>query len=417
MSLDQTQPSSLDIEPLAVQPPPDSESAGGRAACHAVEVAGHELTIFEETTPLINRMVADIRAAKSRVWMESYIFAGDAAGRAIADALIDRARAGLDVRLMYDAVGSYSTPAALFAEMQSAGVQVHAYRGFWQSLFRWKFLRIFNRRNHRKLLVIDELVSYFGGMNIVDQSRIHSVADVKAQHLPASSGWRDVHVRMVGPRQADLADAMQRLWLKVHRQKGPRWPKWPLAAMLRSIGDSLWFFDSRPTRRYRRPHLVFVSLIREAERDLTLSMAYFVPVGKVRRELVRARKRGVRVRVIIPAESDVKSAQAATRHFYTYLLKRGIRIYERQDQMLHSKVMVVDNRWSIVGSCNLDPRSLRLNLEFLGVIRSAEFAHAIKATCAHEMRNSRRITMDDCYRRHWWQRLVDALAWELRWWL
>jgi cardiolipin synthase len=184
--------------------------------------------------------------------------------------------------------------------------------------------------------------------------------------------------------------------------------------MVRSDEDRFFFFDCRPMFRYRRAQRVFVRLIRRARRTITISMAYFIPFGRVLRELLRARRRGVRIRVIIPAESDVPAVQWATRHFYSRLLKCGIRIYERNDQMLHSKVMVIDDEWSVLGSCNLDPRSLRTNLEFVAVARSRPLAAALSGVCRHEMANSTRVTASHCQNRTCWQRFVDRLAWSFR---
>ena len=121
--------------------------------------------------------------------------------------------------------------------------------------------------------------------------------------------------------------------------------------------------------------------------------------------------------MIVPGQSDVKIVQWACRHFYEYLLKRGIRIYERKDRMLHSKVMVIDGQWSVIGSCNLDARSLRLNLEFFAVIHAPQLALALDAICQEDMRDSVRITAAYCRRRSRWQRLLDRTAWTLRKWL
>ncbi len=177
-------------------------SVNGDDQIGPLTIDGHELRLFTESTPMWQAMVADIRAAKKRVWLESYIYAADAAGKAIADALIDRACAGLDVRLMFDSVGSLSTPAAFFAPLREAGVKVHEFHTLREALWRFALFRVFNQRNHRKLLVVDDQLAYFGGMNIVDQRDLKSVDDTERRHLPASSGWRDVHVRLVGPRQA-----------------------------------------------------------------------------------------------------------------------------------------------------------------------------------------------------------------------
>jgi cardiolipin synthase len=187
--------------------------------------------------------------------------------------------------------------------------------------------------------------------------------------------------------------------------------------MVSSGSDDLWFFDTRPTFKNRRAHRMLVPLIRMARHDITVSMAYFIPIGRVLRELTRARRRGVKIRVIIPGQSDVRAVQWATRYFYKFLLSRGFQIYERKDLMLHSKVMVVDCRWSVIGSCNLDPRSLRLNLEFLSVGQSRKLAAGVLKICRFEMRNSRRVRLEHYERRTLSQRILDRSAWAFRRWL
>ena len=133
--------------------------------------------------------------------------------------------------------------------------------------------------------------------------------------------------------------------------------------------------------------------------------------------LLRAPRRDVRVRVVSPGESDVPVVQCATRHLYNRLLRRRVRIYERQGHMLHSKVMVVDDEWSVVGSCNLDARSLYLNHEFVAVVRSPALAKLLNTIVDGEIAHSERIRYKEYRERSWWRRVVNRLAWLLRWWL
>src|SRR5262249_35925014 len=131
-----------------------------------IPVAGHELTIFDQSLPMIAALVRDIESARQRVWVESYIFLDDVAGSSVAEALKERARSGVDVRVLYDAVGSQTTPSAFFRDMAEAGVQVHAFHTVWEALYRFSLLRVLNRRNHPKLVVIDDRVAYFGVLNL-----------------------------------------------------------------------------------------------------------------------------------------------------------------------------------------------------------------------------------------------------------
>lgn len=379
-----------------------------------VRVAGQDLWLFVELEPLIAAMAADIRQARRRVWLESYMFADDSAGRAIAEALIERARAGLDVRVIYDAIGSQATPSAFFAKLAEAGVQLHAHHTIWETLFKKFSWSLLNRRNHRKTLVVDEHIGYFGGMNLIDPVDAAS----KGERVPISAGWRDVHVRLLGPQTRELADSYERSWRREHHQP----TRWRSRAYRRgrlpfTEPEVIRFFDSGPGFKNSRAGRVFARLMRRARNEILLSMAYFIPSGRVLRELLRARKRGVRIRVVVPKDNDVKVVQYALRHLYIKLLKRGIEIYEREDCMLHSKAMVVDDNWSIVGSCNLDPRSLEINYEILAAIRSVPFAAELRKICEHEIAHSSRVTLEQCNDRTWRQRLIDRLCYSLRAWL
>jgi cardiolipin synthase len=395
------------------QPTPD----GGKVPAESwhVQVAGHELRIFVESMPLIRAMVEDIRAAKERVWLEAYIFLDDAAGREVAEALKDRATAGLDVRVLYDALGSVTTAGAFFRDLEQAGVKVHAFHSLWEAFRRSKVLRILNRRNHRKLLIVDDTAAYFGGMNVVDQSSMRTIEH--AERVPTSAGWRDVHVRLAGPQLGEVAESFDRSWRRAHGHRVSRRPLAYRQAQLVEGSETIQFFDSGPGLTHTRAARVFNRLIRRATRTLTLSMAYFLPVGRVLRELLGAHRRGVLIRVVVPGQSDVKLVQHATRYLYRQLLRRRFHIFERQIHMLHSKVMVVDGEWAVVGSSNLDARSLWINHEFLAVVHSRTFAKTLNEIIKYEIERSERITLRSCLRLTRWQRLMHRLAWSLRWWL
>jgi cardiolipin synthase A/B len=381
-----------------------------------IEAAGHEWTIFVESALLIRAMVRDIQSAQQRVWVEIYIFEDDALGVAIAEALKERARSGLDVRVLYDAIGSQRASAAFFCDMEQAGVQVHAFHTFWEALWRLHIFQVLNRRNHRKLMVIDDCIAYFGGMNLFDQSSAVGVEHSGA--FPGSIGWRDVHVRLSGPQQSEVADSFEHSWRRAHRQRVKRRPADYRKAKLASLGEEyIQFFDSGPGRTHTRAARVFAQLFGVARLNILMSMAYFLPVGTVLRDLLRAHRRGVWIRVVVPGESDVPLVQCATRHLYGQLLRRRFHIYERQVHMLHSKVMVVDDEWTLLGSSNLDSRSLWLNLEFLAVVRSRALAQAMKRIILYEIECGRRIHIREYVQRCWWRWLIDRMAWSFRWWL
>jgi cardiolipin synthase len=263
-------------------------------------------------------------------------------------------------------------------------------------------------------MVVDETAAYFGGMNFVDN--VENVERQKQERRPASSGWRDVHVRLNGAQIVELAESFERSWKRAHGEEIEQRPKAYCRANMAAGNESIRFFDSGPGNRFSRAARVYSTLLAHAREAVYISMAYFIPVGKVFRAMARARKRRVRFRIVVPGKSDVKIVQHATRFLYRWLLRRGFRVYERQGRMLHSKLMVVDNQWTVVGSCNIDPRSLFTNLEFLCVVRSEKLARMMIEICQSEIAASRRIRGEEC-RQNWWQRLKNRFAWQLRWWL
>ena len=401
--------------PDLLRPDHSGVPATGNAA-FPTTVAGNGLSLYLETPEFVDALLRDIRAATRRVWIETYIFLNDAVGNRIAEALAEQARAGIDVRVIYDALGSQTTPTAFFRKMERAGVRVHCFHSFAEAFYRLSMVfHVLNRRNHRKLAVVDDRVAYFGGMNLVDT--ISAAAVRSAERLIPSAGWRDVHVRLEGPQQAEVAESFDRSWRRGDREKLARRPRAYRRGFLASGDESIQFFDSGPGLRNSRAARIFLRLIRNARHTIRLSMAYFVPVGRILRALLQARRRGVRIEVVVPGDSDVKVVQYASQHLYHQLLKRRFRIYERHSSMLHGKVMVVDDQWTVVGSCNLDARSLWINREFLAVIHSPHFAARMSEVIRYEQTHSRRITLREWSQQSCTHRTLCRLAWMLRWWL
>ncbi|MHB1768305.1 MAG: phospholipase D-like domain-containing protein, partial [Phycisphaerae bacterium] len=318
----------------------------GAVAC--VEVAGHTLELFTQTHLLFEAMLADIAAAKKRVWLETYIFSDDLASHAIADALQRRARDGLDVRLLYDALGSQHTDPAIFKTMSAAGVQVHAYHRIKEALRSIAAFIILNRRDHRKLLVVDDRCAYFGGMNIHDHGHLFRASPTDTSVDPAAA-WRDLHVRLTGPQQVEVADSFERSWMHAKGEKMTRRPSAYRRAQLSQTDESIHFFDTGPGLKFSRAPRVFRRLLRGSNRSVVLAMAYFIPVGRVMREIARARRRNVHVHVLVPSMTDVPIAQYGAWYLYRKLLRLGIRLYERKNRVMHTKTIVVDRQWTLVG--------------------------------------------------------------------
>lgn len=374
-----------------------------------VQVAGNVLSLLTSSSSQLDAYTADIETATRSIDLEAYIFADDPFGRRMIDLLSRKAKTGVRVRVLVDAVGSLATDESLFTPLLDCGGQVHIYRPVTGIFSRWYFVSWFNRRDHRKLLVVDGKVGYFGGMNIVDTAH----PDPFTPSLPhISGGWKDVQVRAEGPIVEDLSTAFDRLWRKVVHKEKIRWPKWPTPP--RPGKEAIALFDSFPAIRFRRPDTILVPLLSAARERIVVSMAYFVPIRQLLRTLAEARDRGVCVEVFVPTDSDVPAVLWATRHLAAWLLGRGIAIHERSGPMLHSKLVRIDDDLAIVGSCNLDPRSLRDNLELFAVIRSREFARLCDEILADDRRASQLVEPEHLAARPWWIRWRDWLAWRFR---
>jgi cardiolipin synthase len=289
--------------------------------------------------------------------------------------------------------------------MHASGIKVLPFRPFkiTGSLGR-VFVRMF-RRNHRKALVVDGLVGFTGGLNISDDYA--SLED-------GGRGWRDTHVRIVGPS----AQALERLFLNtwaVNRGPTPRLERFrrPMAAgheRVRIIGND-FALDRKDIRR------AYLDAFSHAQHTIFLTHSYFLPPAKVLKAMIRASRRGVRVAVILAAATDVKLLLFAARGLYGRLLKNRVEVYEWQGRVLHAKTAVVDTRWSTVGSTNLDAQSLRQNLEVNAVFLDTPLAQSIEQLFLDDLTHCERITFDTVRGYGWVQRLVSWLAYQVRFWL
>jgi cardiolipin synthase A/B len=288
-------------------------------------------------------MYQAIATAQSEILLEMYWFGSDKTGQRFAAALEERARAGVQVRVIYDAVGSWESDSAQFTRLREAGCHVHVYNPVRRWLFR---LGAGNRRDHRKLLVVDGLIGMTGGVNL---------ADPWAPIADGGGGFRDNLVRVEGPSVADMRAIFATVW--PHRLPASPVPA-PLA--VGEVNVSVLANDRR--RQRRRIERAYLRAIRAAQRRVLIENSYFVPSWFVRAALRRAAKRGVDVSVVLPSVSDVPLVQFASRRSYDHLLQAGVKLYEWGQSVLHSKIAVVDD-WCTVGTHNLDYRSWLYNLE------------------------------------------------------
>lgn len=363
-----------------------------------------------------------IRKAQKRICLEIYIFHRDATGRVFADALIERARAGVAVYLLYDSLGS-AEAADYFREMRAVGVKLAEFHPIkpWRCRFSW---RPWNR-DHRKLLIIDDQFCWLGGLNIGDEYAGEWIAGREAclKHL-----MRDQSIGIVGSATRHLMRSYAQTWhyvknggrvsraLYLHKltlgplNKGKRLGKPRRYRKLdqRALQGEFGVLASVPTLASPlRPLLN--DLLKHATKSITIIMAYFAPDDELIVNLCDAAKRGVRVRLILPARSDIHIMVLLARSFYSRLLEAGCEIYERRSAVLHAKGLVVDHRYTMIGSANLDYRSIESNLELSTLIDSPEFAKQFDRLMDHDIRFSRKISANEWRKRPFLDRFVPWL--------
>lgn len=344
-------------------------------------------------------MLDAIAAAREQILLEMYWFDSDATGRRFAAALSDAARRGVEVAVVYDAVGSREADPAMFAELAETGVQVLEYNPLapWKQRFRLDRL---TQRDHRKLLVVDGTVGFTGGINL---------ADPWAPVSDGGAGWRDEMVCVQGPAVRTFSDAFRQTW---RRQGGPslaRAPVGPDDAPTEQLVSVL-----TESARRRAILRAYVHNIYRARRRIWIANSYFVPAPAVLRALRYAARHGLDVRVIVPGRSDVEITRYASRAIWAGLMRRGVRIYEWQGSMLHSKTAVIDGMWSTIGTFNLDYLSLRSNLEINVAVHDPDFGARVEAAFEADFACSHEVDPTTFGIRSVTDRLVEKLGYQLR---
>jgi cardiolipin synthase len=355
-------------------------------------IEGNRIRLYHDGADCLLAMHEAIAAARSEILLEMYWFGSDATGRRFAHALCEQAQRGLCVRVTYDAVGSWESDRAMFTQLRAAGVEVHAYNPLRP--FRFSF-RAGNRRDHRKLLVIDGRLGMTGGVNL---------ADPWAPVSEGGSGFRDNLICIEGPAVAQMRTIFASTW------PDPL-PELAASAAVGQIAVRVLANDERKNRR--RIETAYLRAIRRAKRRVLIENSYFIPGVRLRRALARAAARGVDVRILLPATSDVPGVSFATRRSYGWLLRRGVRLYEWGASVLHSKIAVVDD-WCTVGTHNLDYRSWLYNLEINVSIEQPAIAEELCARIADALAVSVQIERKQWELRPFFQRWLEKLFYRFR---
>jgi cardiolipin synthase len=371
-------------------------------------VPGNAVRLLRDGREAFPAMLEAIAAARRQVLLEMYWFGSDRVGRLFAEELGRASQRGVEVALIYDSVGSIGADPAMFAELEARGARVLEYNPVapWRRRFRLSFTRL-SRRDHRKILVVDGALGFTGGINLADQW-----SPVEEE----GGGWRDDMMQIQGPAVDGLSRCFHRVW---RRHELPPLARLPAPAAL-GTGERLLPVRILGERYFRHRHEIardYASRLYAAQKSAYISNSYFVPDGSVRQALVRAARRGVDVRVIVPAHSDVEAVKFAGRAQYGRLLKAGVRIYEWQEGMFHSKTAVIDRAWCTTGTFNFDYMSLRRNLEVNASVLDAELAAQVEASFCEDLKRTREVNEQDLQFRPLGERLLEAGFYRMRKWL
>jgi cardiolipin synthase len=363
-------------------------------------IAGNRVALLRSGVEYFPALERAIDSAQQEIWLETYIFADDATGRRIAEALARAAQRGVKVRVMVDGWGAkYYLSSALERFMREAGIELLKYR---PEVSAWQFRSHRLRRLHRKLCHVDHRVAFVGGINVIDD-----------MNTPGHTGPRlDFAVSVEGPLLPVVAQTMQRVWALVQLVQfgASQLPLFPERGYAARVGTQTAKFLIRDNLRHRRDiEQAYMAAIRGAKREIVIANSYFFPGITFRRELVEAAARGVAVTLILQAKVEYVLLHFAGRAMYGQLLQAGVVIQEYYKSMLHAKVAVIDDRWATVGSSNIDPYSLLMAREANIVVRDRGFVAELKRELIEIVdKGSQRVIHQDWQSR---SRLYKAAIW------
>lgn len=369
-----------------------------QSTCQAAIHHHNRVEIFTNGAQFYPAMRDAIRSAQASVNLEAYIFhPGDAADMVI-DAMVERAQAGVEVRLVVDSIGSSGLRGPAVRRLVEGGCTVN----FYQPIT-WYRLHRLNNRTHRELLVVDGRLAFTGGAG---------VADWWLKPNGRTASWRDTMARVEGPIVAALQGVFAENWLECCGEilTAPRhFPQLSAAGPTEAM-----LVKSSPSDRATSSRVVFQMLIEGAVSDVDISTPYFLPDRVLRRALVRAAQRGVRVRVVVPGRTtDQRLVRLASRRMYRELLAGGIRIYEYRPSMTHVKSMMVDGVWAVVGTTNVDNRSFEHNDEVNLAFREVAVTERLRRDFEADVAASDEITLDIWRARSPFEKLVGPVCWIL----
>lgn len=384
------------------------------AATGSPLIAGNKVTLLFDGPQTMKAMIAAISAARDNINLETYIFDQDELGMRFADLLIERQRAGVQVNIIYDSVGTLGVPAEFFDRMRQAGIQLVEFNPV-NPLKRFGLWRL-NNRDHRKILVVDGKIGFTGGLNITgnySNSSLFRSRD-RSRNKEEQVGWRDTHIQIEGPAVASLQWLFLDTWVRQRADDPLQRDYFP---PLHVAGDKIVRVLGSEPGGDPTIYKAYVLAIQQARKSIHITTPYFVPDKQIMDALTQAAQRGVDVKMLFPSVSDSNLVLYAGQSFYSELLQHGVGVYQLQVAVLHAKTAVIDGAWSTVGSANIDIRSFLHNSEVNVIVLGTDFGTAMENAFQEDLRDSRQVTAEEWDARPLSQRLKEWAARRLEYWL
>lgn len=377
-------------------------------------MSGNDVRVLIDGPQTYASIETELRQARHHIHVETFIYGADEVGRRFGQLLAQKRKEGVEVRVLYDSIGSMDTPKAFFDELRGQGIEVREFR----PMNPVKNPRIWDiqNRDHRKIIVIDGKVGFTGGINI-DSTYSSASTSRPGPKRGLEDGWRDTHIRLQGP----VVKQLQALFFESWANAGERANITSEADYFpqpRPAGDKLVTIVANDSQSDDRSlYGTYLAAFTHAQKRLWITHAYFAPNEELLQAMAQAAQRGVDVRLIVPAFTDSNIVLNATQATFTPLLKAGVRVFELQDALLHAKSVVIDDTVSIIGSANLDMRSFVHNEEANAIIISKEFGQRMDQVFEKDQRASKAVTLERWEKRSAWRRVKEFTVKLFGYWL
>jgi cardiolipin synthase len=377
-------------------------------------MSGNQVRVLIDGPQTYASIESELQQAHHSIHIETFIFGAEDIGRRFAKLLAQKRKEGVEVRVLYDSIGSMDTPKSFFDELRGQGIEVREFR----PMNPVKNPRVWDiqNRDHRKIIVVDGKVGFTGGINI-DSTYSNASTSRPGPKRGMKDGWRDTHIRIEGPAVKQLqtlffdswSQAGERVRMKNEQDYFPQ---------LKPAGDMLVTIVANDSESDDRSlYGTYLAAFTHARQRLWITHAYFAPNEEMLDAMVEAAQRGVDVRLVVPAFTDSRIVLNATQATYTRLLKAGVHVYELQDALLHAKSVVVDGALSIIGSANLDMRSFVHNDEANAIVISRDFGQRMEEVFNKDQRASRPVDLKRWEKRSLWQRMKEFTVNLFSYWL